>query len=645
MGMSFTRLKWTTILMPVLFIICVEFLTAAYLEKEFGYVPSHVAQVAAIGVVGLMFSVLLFDALERIQRRVQQHNAELSALNAVGHAVSATQDLEAAMSSALGSVMSVTGATAAEIVIDGDGGRGEPLTVSAGSSEHLKRLREVFAGDGMPSEPPGSGVDRKARIVSIPPAPQQGRGPSATHATCAEVPLVAQETRVGSLRLLALPGGDLRSGTTESLLAAMGSQLAVGIQAGNLFRDVLQRGKEAEALFEIGLKIASLQDAQQVLDSVVEHAVQALGADAAALCLAGQQGRELAVAGRSGPVEAFLRPSTGVSPIPVWIEEGVTGRGSVREQCPVLAAPYRRHHLAAPLRIGSSVIGDLCVSSVGPREFTGRDRDLLDGLADMAAIALNNARLLDRERQLAVLEERERLSREMHDSLAQVLGYLHLKAETMRWRLARDGAMAADRGLEEMASMAHEAYQDVREAILGLRETVSPGEGLVGALREYAQKFGRQSGIATEIELDGEPPQLSPAAEVQLVRVIQEALTNVRKHARAGRAVIRIAQHEGDVAIAIEDNGRGFNLDLSDSGGQHFGVRTMRERVERVGGRFSIESAPGEGTAVRIWFSRAEGDNHEPNTDPPRRRSGPVSQRAPSFAGGRAGHDRGGGVV
>jgi two-component system nitrate/nitrite sensor histidine kinase NarX len=642
---SFTRLKWTTILVPVLFIVCVEALTATYLERELGYIPSHIAQIAAISVVGLMFSVLLFGALERIQRRVEQHNAELAALNAVGHAVGATHDLEAAMSSALGSVMSVTGATAAEIVVDNDGGREGPLTVSAGPAEHLARLKEVLSGNDMAPSTPSDEAAHAARIVSIPSSPRQDRGPSATHATCAEVPLVVQDVHVGSLRLLALPGANLLSGTTERLLAAMGSQLAVGIQAGNLFRDVLQRGKEAEALFEIGLKIASLQDTQQVLDSVVAHASQALGTDAAALCLAGKRGRELAVAGRAGPAEAFLRPSTGVSPIPVWIEEGVMGRGRVRQQCTVLAAPYGRHHLAAPLRIGNSVIGDLCVSSVGPRAFTRRDRDLLDGLADMAAIALNNARLLDRERQLAVLEERERLSREMHDSLAQVLGYLHLKAETVRRALDKGGVAEASQGLEEMAALAQEAYQDVREAILGLRETLSPEEGLIGALREYVQKFGRQSGILTEIELQGEPPELSPAAEVQLVRVIQEALTNVRKHARAQRAVIRIAQHEGEVLIAIEDDGRGFDVAVANGDGQHFGVRTMRERLERVGGRFAIDSAPGEGTTVRIWFNRAEGEQHGLNTDPPRRRPGPLPERSSSLAGGRAGHDRGGGSV
>jgi len=229
-------------------------------------------------------------------------------------------------------------------------------------------------------------------------------------------------------------------------------------------------------------------------------------------------------------------------------------------------------------------------------------------------IARQNEQLLEDQRHMAVLEERERLAGEMHDSLAQVLGYVHLKAQATKRVLARQDVAKAEEELEDIAALAHEAYLDVREAILGLRETVSPAIGIVGTLRQYLQKFSRQAGIRAELEVQGDGAlQFSPDVEVQLVRVIQEALTNVRKHAKADRAWIRIGRQNGEIDIRIEDNGRGFDSALLRTNGQHFGVRIMKERVETVGGRFEIESSPGYGTKVQIYLPLTEARDHGPN--------------------------------
>jgi signal transduction histidine kinase len=229
-------------------------------------------------------------------------------------------------------------------------------------------------------------------------------------------------------------------------------------------------------------------------------------------------------------------------------------------------------------------------------------------------IGRQNEQLMEDQRRMAVLEERERLAGEMHDSLAQVLGYVHLKAQSIKRVLARQDVTKAEEEVEDIASLAHEAYLDVREAILGLRETVSPAGGMAGTLAQYLQKFSRQAGIKAELEVQGdEAPQLSPEAEVQLVRVIQEALTNVRKHANADKAWVRIRRHNGEVNINIEDNGQGFDPALVRANSQRFGVRIMRERVETVGGRFEIESSSGCGTKVQIYLPAAPANNHGPS--------------------------------
>jgi signal transduction histidine kinase len=253
-------------------------------------------------------------------------------------------------------------------------------------------------------------------------------------------------------------------------------------------------------------------------------------------------------------------------------------------------------------------MGELCVSGTEGHEFSKRQADLLTGLADLAAITVENARLLDKERYAAVLEERERLSRELHDSLAQVLAYLHLKAQGTLRLLSEEKISRAQDELRDMIVQAHEAYVDVREAILDLRESLSPNSDFVSTLQGYLHKFSRQSGIPVELEVIDPPvPGLSRAAEVQLLRVIQEALTNVRKHAQADKAHVRLRHDERTLTIAVEDDGQGFEVEaLEGDDGRTFGLATMRERVERAGGEFSIDSAPRRGTRIQVIFPRSE---------------------------------------
>jgi signal transduction histidine kinase len=254
-----------------------------------------------------------------------------------------------------------------------------------------------------------------------------------------------------------------------------------------------------------------------------------------------------------------------------------------------------RTRIAAPLRLGSEAIGAIEVGTREEREFTTDEAELLAGLAAQATIAIERARLSEELRSLAAVEERERLAREMHDGLAQELGLLHIKLQSALARAADAPAVAE--GLREMVSITTNAYEGVRQSIFGLRTFVSRGLGLVPTLTEYLHEFSVQNGIAVDLEAAGPIGPVPPATEVQAVRIIQEALMNVRKHSAADRARVRIARDGAWLRVAIEDDGIGWDRQASPNG-LHFGLQMMRERAEGLGGRLEVEALPGQGTRV-----------------------------------------------
>jgi signal transduction histidine kinase len=201
---------------------------------------------------------------------------------------------------------------------------------------------------------------------------------------------------------------------------------------------------------------------------------------------------------------------------------------------------------------------------------------------------------------LATLEERERIAQELHDSLAQDLALLHLKIIEAEQNLAPEGSLAAKEILKEMRKIADGAYEDVRQAIFGLRTMVSKGLGLIPTLTEYLHDFSELRNIPVDFKIDGaEIFRFSPQAEIQLIRIIHEALTNVLKHAQATRSGVKI-ERDGEFAkVTIEDNGKGF-LTKTMRNGLHFGLQTMRERAEGVGGRLTVDTASGKGTRVIV---------------------------------------------
>lgn len=211
--------------------------------------------------------------------------------------------------------------------------------------------------------------------------------------------------------------------------------------------------------------------------------------------------------------------------------------------------------------------------------------------------------LLERQREAAVLEERERMARELHDDLGQVLGFINTQAQSARTLLVRGKTGEADAQLKRLVEVAQDAHADVRDYVLGLRSDDLAGVAFIPAVRAYAERFARYSGIATSVVVPQDMDQLDlkPGAEAQLMRVIQEALTNARKHAAARCVTITLSATAGEARIDIADDGKGFDLAKAEFDGRpHYGRRIMEERMASICGRIEICSLPNRGTVVSL---------------------------------------------
>ncbi len=237
------------------------------------------------------------------------------------------------------------------------------------------------------------------------------------------------------------------------------------------------------------------------------------------------------------------------------------------------------------------------------RRFGALELTTLESLASMAAVAIDNARLYRRVRELGMIEERNRLARELHDGLAQVLAYVGTKSEAAVTLLDAGRPSEARAQLLELGEAARSVYVDVREAILGLSSPLEPGQGVVPAIREYAARYAEAAKLPTEVvaAVDAEATRLAPAAEAQALRILQEALTNVRKHAAAHRVVVEARRDGEELLLEVRDDGRGFDPAAPrTSDWPQFGISTMRERAASVGGKLEIVARPGAGTTVRV---------------------------------------------
>jgi signal transduction histidine kinase len=263
------------------------------------------------------------------------------------------------------------------------------------------------------------------------------------------------------------------------------------------------------------------------------------------------------------------------------------------------AHPEMRSFLGVPIVARAGVIGAFYLTEKEEgADFDDADQQVIEMLAAHAAIAIENARLYERSRELSIVEERNRLARDLHDSVTQRLFGVVLAAESASTLLDRDPDRVPEQ-LERLRDLAQEAMDELRSLVFELRPAALDAEGLATTLRKHVDVLRRVHGREIGLRVAG-PVRSSPTVDAEVLRIAQEALANALRHAGAERVDVSLEGRNGTVVLTVTDDGVGFDADAPALRSRRLGLTSMEERARSVGGELAIESRPGAGTTVRL---------------------------------------------
>ncbi len=556
------RLRAIGILLPVGFAIALE-VVRWQLEQSGVWSPGvfevwHFAGLAVVVVGIVLFAAFMFRLIDQTERQVLRQNRDLTAANAVAGAIQGQSTVPAIVESALRALLPTSGARQVRIQV-----------LDQAASHH----------------------DTAAHTLALPGSRVLTASPSL------EVPLAQGLTVVGRLALWYPDDGDATDRIGGAALSSLTTQIACAIQLAGAVGDLERRKIEGHAFYDILLRVSNQEPTTPVLEAVVRHATALLGADAAAVTVSPETTRTIRFeSGAQAPAQRADGATVVAVGLPTPPPPGDEGTAVVA----AVDSGEWAHTASRDVTGGAGHLGELWVARAGGAGFTDRDRGFLGTLASLVGIALSGAQMREGARQRAVLSERTRIAREMHDSLAQVLGAVHLRLralETGVGTLADDAVVAE---VEALADVCAEAFRDVRETILGLRDANRHADrSLEDNLRSYLEAYSTQSGIRARLVNEvGHEVALSPRAEVHVIRIVQEALTNVRKHASAHSVLVSIRGDDTTTCFVVADDGVGFDPEVTAGSQDGYGLFTMRDRAALLGGTVQVHSAPGSGTTV-----------------------------------------------
>jgi signal transduction histidine kinase len=364
-----------------------------------------------------------------------------------------------------------------------------------------------------------------------------------------------------------------------------------------------------KAVSDAVLAVASRLSVDEVLQQLVDRARELVEARYAALGIPDGAGgfRRFLVAGMSDELVAAMGPlprthgmlGAMLETDGAYLTDDIHRDARFRGWWP-RAHPDMRSFLGVPIVAPEGVIGAfyLTEKETAPT-FDAHDRELIELLASHAAIAITNARLYERSRELSILSERNRLALELHDVVSQKLFSLNLAAEAAATLLDR-GPEEARPQLERVRDLARDALAELRSLIFGLRPAELERDGLDGVLRKEATMLQRVHGVKVRVDADREALHIEPAAAGEILRIVEEALHNAVRHAEADTVTVRVHGAERALRVEVVDDGVGFDPTDPELRSHHLGLTSMEERARELGGRLTLAASPGNGTVVSL---------------------------------------------
>ncbi len=412
-----------------------------------------------------------------------------------------------------------------------------------------------------------------------------------------------------------LPPGPEPDAGEQRFYRAIADQASVAAENARLFAAVQERTRQIQALYRADEELHRSLKLDEVLAALLNVVVETMEATDAALILwepgtirprlttARTKDRPDILAAVEESISLAGRAQFGNA---TAVTQGILVVEDTRDSIEPLRSRTLtigvRSVLETAITVGGEFFGILDAVYARPRSFSAEERQLFTSLAKRASLAIENARLYEQALALAAVEERQRLARELHDSVSQALYGIALGARTARTQLDRDPIKAIE-PVDYVLSLAEAGLAEMRALIFELRPESLASEGLVAALEKQIASTRARYGVAVKAEMPPEPDLPLPVKEA-LYRVIQEALHNVVKHARASQVDLALVVDGEGVHLSLRDNGLGFDPDGDYPG--HLGLRSMRERIERLGGEFQITSKPGEGAHVSATLPHIE---------------------------------------
>jgi nitrate/nitrite-specific signal transduction histidine kinase len=556
-----------------------------------------------------LMSAQLQESYATLEQRVADRTKELAALNDIAATVSQSLDLDEVLDDALEKTLDAIEVEAGGIhFLNAGAGRLTIATHRGFNPQIVTKIEQVQANEGFPGCVARSGQPLVIKDITADPRLASLATSEEGFRSIVCVPLISKGKILGTLFAMTHKPRAFTEQDVQ-LLSSIGHQIGVTVENARLFAAEQRRAEQFRVISEMGRHITSILDVDELLEEIVRLLKETFGYYLVTIGLIA--GDKLVF--RAGAKPPWVNPEFRPPPIEVggpgitaWV--AATGEPllapDVREEPRFLFladTPETRSELAVPLKTKSGVVGVLNVESDQLNAFDESDLAVLQSLAHQAAIAIENARLYEQAQQLAVMQERSRLARELHDAVTQTLFSASLIAEALPNIWESDQAEGRQL-LTEMRRLSRGALAEMRTLLLELRPAVLVEARLSDLLIQLVEAItGRED---MSIKVTAEECALSPDVHVALYRIAQEALNNIAKHARASQVdvVLRHAGHAEDggarVELCIRDDGCGFDTTCIPP--DRLGLSIMRERAQAIGARLEIESKIDTGTRISV---------------------------------------------